>query len=30
LGFVLMGEHDFEYPPGKLMRSNDWRFDLQS
>lgn len=28
LGFVLMGEHDFEYPPGRLMRSNDWRFDL--
>jgi len=29
LGFILTGEHDFEYPPGKLMRSNDWCFDLQ-
>jgi RimJ/RimL family protein N-acetyltransferase len=24
-GFVLLGETDFEYPPGRLMRSNDWR-----
>lgn len=29
LGFELMGECDFEYPPGNMMRSNDWRLDLQ-
>jgi RimJ/RimL family protein N-acetyltransferase len=28
VGFVLLGQHDFEYPPGHLMRCNDWRFDL--
>jgi RimJ/RimL family protein N-acetyltransferase len=28
LGFTLMGEHDFEFPPGNWMRCNDWRFDL--
>lgn len=27
-GFILQKEVDFEYPPGKFMRSNDWRFDL--
>jgi RimJ/RimL family protein N-acetyltransferase len=27
-GFSLIGECDFEYPPGSLMRSNDWRLDL--
>ena len=27
-GFVLQKEVDFEYPPGRFMRSNDWRFDL--
>ncbi|WP_067464719.1 GNAT family N-acetyltransferase [Actinomadura macra] len=27
-GFVLVGECDFEYPPGHIMRSNEWRFDL--
>ncbi len=27
-GFVLQKEVDFEYPPGKFMRSNDWRLDL--
>ena len=27
-GFTLLGEHDFEYPPGHPLRSNDWRFDL--
>ncbi|MFF5171521.1 GNAT family N-acetyltransferase [Micromonospora sp. NPDC000089] len=27
-GFTLIGETDFEYPPGELMRSNDWRLDL--
>lgn len=29
LGFELMAECDFEYPPGNVMRSNDWRLDLQ-
>jgi RimJ/RimL family protein N-acetyltransferase len=23
-GFVRLGEYDFEYPPGKVMRCNDW------
>ncbi|MET7832040.1 Protein N-acetyltransferase, RimJ/RimL family [Micromonospora sediminicola] len=27
-GFTLLGETEFEYPPGRLMRSNDWRIDL--
>ncbi|MFI6262212.1 GNAT family N-acetyltransferase [Micromonospora sp. NPDC051006] len=27
-GFTLLGETDFEYPPGQLMRANDWRLDL--
>lgn len=27
-GFTLLGPTDFEYPPGRLMRSNDWRLDL--
>lgn len=27
-GFELLGEHDFEYPPGHPMRCNDWRIDL--
>lgn len=27
-GFELMGETDFEFPAGCLMRSNDWRLDL--
>ncbi|MGW0776928.1 GNAT family N-acetyltransferase [Streptomyces sp. NPDC002835] len=27
-GFVLVGECDFEYPPGNLLRSNDWCLDL--
>jgi RimJ/RimL family protein N-acetyltransferase len=30
VGFDPLGEHDFEYPPGHLMRCNDWRFDLSS
>jgi RimJ/RimL family protein N-acetyltransferase len=30
VGFELLGEHDFEYPPGHPMRCNDWRFDLRS
>jgi RimJ/RimL family protein N-acetyltransferase len=28
LGFELQGEDEFEFPPGQLMRCNDWRFDL--
>jgi RimJ/RimL family protein N-acetyltransferase len=27
-GFTLQGEVDFEYPPGRFMRCNDWRLDL--
>jgi RimJ/RimL family protein N-acetyltransferase len=27
-GFSLVGATDFEYPPGNLMRCNDWRLDL--
>ncbi|KQX11609.1 GCN5 family acetyltransferase [Streptomyces sp. Root431] len=27
-GFELLGERDFEYPPGRPMRCNDWRLDL--
>ncbi|MCZ7439501.1 GNAT family N-acetyltransferase [Micromonospora sp. WMMC241] len=27
-GFTLLGETEFEYPPGSLLRSNDWRIDL--
>jgi RimJ/RimL family protein N-acetyltransferase len=30
LGFTLVEECDFEYPPGNKMRSNDWRLDLFS
>ena len=30
VGFTLLGERDFEYPPGHAMRSNDWRFDLSA
>jgi RimJ/RimL family protein N-acetyltransferase len=28
LGFTLVGECLFEYPPGRFTRSNDWRLDL--
>jgi RimJ/RimL family protein N-acetyltransferase len=28
LGFSLLGACDFEYPPGHLMRCNDWQLDL--
>ncbi len=28
VGFRLLSESDFEYPPGHVMRCNDWRFDL--
>ncbi|MGI5213185.1 GNAT family N-acetyltransferase [Plantactinospora sp. CA-290183] len=27
-GFELLGETEFEFPPGRPMRSNDWRLDL--
>jgi RimJ/RimL family protein N-acetyltransferase len=27
-GFELLGETDFEFPPGHPMRCNDWRLDL--
>ena len=30
LGFELLGQEDFEYPPGNPIRSNDWRLDLRS
>jgi RimJ/RimL family protein N-acetyltransferase len=28
VGFTLLDEFEFEYPPGSFMRSNDWSFDL--
>lgn len=28
VGFTLLGEVDFEFPPGHFMRCNDWRLDL--
>lgn len=28
VGFELMGDFDFEYPKGNIMRCNDWRYDL--
>jgi RimJ/RimL family protein N-acetyltransferase len=28
VGFTLLGESEFEYPPGHLMRCNDWALDL--
>ena len=27
-GFTLLGEVDLDYPPGNMMRCNDWRLDL--
>jgi RimJ/RimL family protein N-acetyltransferase len=30
LGFTLLGECDFEFPPGHWMCCNDWRLDLQA
>jgi hypothetical protein len=29
VGFELLGELDFEYPPGHSMRCNDWCLDLR-
>jgi RimJ/RimL family protein N-acetyltransferase len=28
VGFTLLGEVDFEFPPGHIMRCNDWVLDL--
>jgi RimJ/RimL family protein N-acetyltransferase len=28
LGFTLVEESEYEYPPGSVMRCNDWRLDL--
>ncbi|RPI71830.1 MAG: N-acetyltransferase [Desulfobacteraceae bacterium] len=28
LGFTLLEQCEFEYPPGRFMPCNDWRFDL--
>jgi RimJ/RimL family protein N-acetyltransferase len=28
LGFTLLGEVEFEFPPGHFAPSNDWRLDL--
>ena len=30
VGFTLQREVDFEFPPGQLMRCNDWRLELFS
>jgi RimJ/RimL family protein N-acetyltransferase len=30
LGFTLLEEREFEYPPGSFMRCNDWRLDLHA
>jgi RimJ/RimL family protein N-acetyltransferase len=30
LGFTLMEEGEFEYPPGRVMTVHDWAFDLFS
>ncbi|MGW2206382.1 GNAT family N-acetyltransferase [Streptomyces sp. NPDC001774] len=29
-GFELLGARDLEYPPGRPMRCNDWRLDLEA
>lgn len=28
LGFLFIAECDFEYPPGSIMRCNDWRLEI--
>ncbi|WP_051830955.1 MULTISPECIES: GNAT family N-acetyltransferase [Streptomyces] len=28
-GFTLLGETEFEFPPGRFMRSHNWRVDLR-
>jgi RimJ/RimL family protein N-acetyltransferase len=30
LGFTLLEERELEFPPGNLMRCNDWRLDLRA
>ena len=30
LGFRLLEDLEFEYPPGNVMRCNDWRIDLHA
>ncbi|SEC55196.1 GNAT family N-acetyltransferase [Paenibacillus sp. GP183] len=30
LGFLLVAECEFEYPPGSMMRCNDWRLELNA
>jgi RimJ/RimL family protein N-acetyltransferase len=30
VGFELLGPVEFEYPPGTLALSNDWRYDLRA
>jgi RimJ/RimL family protein N-acetyltransferase len=30
LGFTLLDDLEFEYPPGHVMKCNDWRFDLHA
>jgi RimJ/RimL family protein N-acetyltransferase len=30
LGFELVGQIDYEYPPGNPVHGNDWRFDLRA
>jgi RimJ/RimL family protein N-acetyltransferase len=29
LGFTLLETRDFEFPPGNLLRCNDWQLDLR-
>jgi RimJ/RimL family protein N-acetyltransferase len=29
IGFRLLGEHDFEYPPGNPLRCNDWVIETE-
>lgn len=29
LGFELLGDFEYEYPPGNPLRCNDWRLDLR-
>ena len=29
LGFALLGVSEYEYPPGNLIRCNDWRLNLR-
>ncbi|GAB7186456.1 GNAT family N-acetyltransferase [Kitasatospora sp. Ki12] len=29
-GFTLLGETEFEFPPGRFMRSHNWRVDLRA